>query len=175
MRLEFFFDYGSPFAYLGSTQLKRLSAETGAQIEYRPILLGGLFRLIGAPMIPIDTFSEPKRRHASKDMMRWAKHWGVDFSFPSRFPMRTVDAMRLTLVTQKEAPNRLAQLIQELFRAYWVHDKDLSDPNVLSGCLQNASVSQALLKEIKLSITTLSFSNHPLFTAPFNIAYSPLT
>jgi hypothetical protein len=38
-KLEFFFDYGSPFSYLADTQLKGLAECTGAPVVYRPILL----------------------------------------------------------------------------------------------------------------------------------------
>ena len=142
MRLEFFFDYGSPFAYLGSTQLSRLIQESEAEIVYRPILLGGLFKLIGAPMVPIDTFSEPKRSHAAKDMIRWAKHWNVPFSFPSRFPMRTVDAMRLTEVVLEQEPGRVERLMHAIFKAYWVEDRDISDETVLKSCLRQVEINE---------------------------------
>ncbi len=43
-RLEFFFDYGSPYSYLADTQLPGLRERTGCEIVYRPILLGGVFK-----------------------------------------------------------------------------------------------------------------------------------
>ena len=44
--VEFFFDFGSPTSYLAWTQLPKLAADAGAQLVWRPMLLGGVF---GAP------------------------------------------------------------------------------------------------------------------------------
>src|SRR5205814_6141527 len=41
--IRFFYDFSSPFTYLASTQIERVAAEQGAQIEWYPILLGALF------------------------------------------------------------------------------------------------------------------------------------
>ena len=46
-KLDFYFDFGSPAAYLAYTQLSKLAADTGAQIELKPILLGGIFQATG--------------------------------------------------------------------------------------------------------------------------------
>ena len=43
MRLEFFFDYGSPYSYLADTQLAGLCDRRGCELVYRPMLLGGVF------------------------------------------------------------------------------------------------------------------------------------
>lgn len=42
--VEFFFDFGSPAAYLAWTQLPHLCADTGATLEPRPMLLGACSR-----------------------------------------------------------------------------------------------------------------------------------
>ena len=46
-RLEFFFDYVSPFSYLANSQLPALAKRTGAELVYRPILLGGVMQATG--------------------------------------------------------------------------------------------------------------------------------
>ena len=46
--VEFYFDVGSPAAYLAWTQLPRLCADAGAELVWKPILLGGVFQAIGA-------------------------------------------------------------------------------------------------------------------------------
>ena len=46
-KLEFWYDFSSPWAFLGWTQVERLKREAGEEleIEMKPILLGALFRL----------------------------------------------------------------------------------------------------------------------------------
>ena len=46
-RLEYFFDYVSPFSYLADSQLPGLAERTGAEILYRPMLLGGVIEKAG--------------------------------------------------------------------------------------------------------------------------------
>jgi 2-hydroxychromene-2-carboxylate isomerase len=145
MRLEVYFDYSSPFAYLGLTQVERIARAHEAVLEYRPMLLGGLFRSIGTPLVPIHAMSEPKRRYQMLEMHRWAEHWGVPLHFPSRFPLRTVDALRLTLLAPERARGTL---IAALMRAAWVDDEDPSDPAVLGRAAEAAQLSPSLVDRV---------------------------
>ena len=38
--LEFYFDFGSPTAYLAHTQMRSIAERTAADVIYRPMLLG---------------------------------------------------------------------------------------------------------------------------------------
>ena len=136
-------DYSSPFAYLGSTQIERVAAEAGARARFRPFLLGALFRSIGTPLVPIEAMSEAKRSYYRLDLERWARHWGVPFTFSARFPLRSVDALRLTLL----APESLrSPLVHAIMRATWAEDRDPADPDVLRGCAREAGVDPALIE-----------------------------
>ena len=143
-RLTFFYDFSSPFSYLASTQIEELAARHGAIIEWHPILLGGLFRSIGTPLVPLQGYSEAKRRHSRDDMVRWAHYYDQPFHWPSRFPMVTVTSLRLALL----AGDRVAQLSQALFRAYWVEDGDLNDQGVLEKALRRADLPPSLLGRV---------------------------
>ena len=126
--LEIYWDFSSPFAYLGSTQAEMLAARTGAKLVWRPMLLGGLFRTIGQVDAPITTFSPAKQRYVMEDMKRWAAYWNVPFNFPSRFPMMTLKAMRTYLALPEE---RQKDFREKTFRAYWAEDRDIADDGVL--------------------------------------------
>ncbi|HZS40751.1 MAG TPA: 2-hydroxychromene-2-carboxylate isomerase [Polyangia bacterium] len=123
--IDFYYDFSSPYAYLGATQLERVAQAHGASIRWRPMLLGALFKAIGTPVVPLAAASEPKRRYLQRDVLDWAEYWGVEFRWPSRFPMRTVAALRLALAAGEA---RLPAISHALFRAYWVEDRDLADP-----------------------------------------------
>jgi len=127
-RLEIYFDFSSPFAYLGTTQAEALAARTGATLEWRPMLLGALFKQIGQVDAPILTWSEAKRQYYFRDLQRWAEHWGVPFRFPSRFPMSTIKALRAWLALPEE---RRGAFRDAVYRAYWAEDRDINDEAVL--------------------------------------------
>lgn len=140
--LLFFFDFSSPFAYLGSTQIEAVAARHGAVVRYRPFLLGGLFKAIGTPEVPFAVMPAPKQRHAYADMHRWADHLGVPFRFPSRFPMITLKPLRMVLALDDE---RRAALVHPLFRAYWAEDRDIADDAVLGEVAAAAGFDAAAL------------------------------
>jgi 2-hydroxychromene-2-carboxylate isomerase len=142
--VTFVYDFASPFAYLASTQIEELAARCGAVLKWHPILLGGLFRSIGTPNVPIATYPEPKRKHSLDDMARWAHYYDQPFHFPSRFPMVTVTALRLALL----AGEQIGALSRALFTAYWVGDADLNDPGVLVDALKAAGLPETLLLRV---------------------------
>src|SRR5262245_7838223 len=124
--IDAWIDCSSPFSYLGSTQIERVvrEADPGRGVRFRPFLLGGLFKAIGTPLVPIAAMPEAKRRLHLHDLARWADVWGVPFRFSSRFPLRTVDAMRLLLLAPEE---RRTPLVHALMRTTWVDDRDPAD------------------------------------------------
>lgn len=139
--VECFFDYSSPFAYLGSTQIEAVAARAGAEVRWRPFLLGALFERIGTPMIPLHSFPASKRRHQELDLARWADFWGVPFRFTSTFPLRTVLPLRVTLLADG-AP----ALVHRLMRAAWVDDEDVARPEVVARCLAEVGLDAALVE-----------------------------
>jgi 2-hydroxychromene-2-carboxylate isomerase len=135
--VDFWFDFSSPYAYLGSTQIEEVAARHGAQVRWRPFLLGALFKSIGTPVVPIQATNEPKRRYLSRDVHDWADWWQVPFSWPTRFPMRTVLPLRVVLAVD---PAQRPKTIHAIFRAFWVEDRDIADPAVLTDVLSRAGL-----------------------------------
>ena len=127
--LEIYWDFSSPFAYLGSTQARALADRTGADLVWRPMLLGAVFKAIGQVDVPLLAWSDAKRRYYMQDMLRWAEFWGIPLKWPSRFPMNTVKALRAYLSLPME---RRDAYREATFRAYWAEDRDISDDRVLA-------------------------------------------
>lgn len=143
-RLEVYFDYSSPFGYLASTQVERVAAEHDAELVWRPFLLGALFKKIGTPLVPIAEMPEVKRQYVLQDMQRWAEHWGVPLKFPTAFPLRTVTALRLTLLAPEQSRSAL---IHRLMRVCWVDDEDPNDEAVLRACAADSGLDPALVEQ----------------------------
>lgn len=145
-QVTFYYDFSSPYAYLGATQIERVVGACGARVRWRPILVGALFNAIGTPTVPLDDFPAAKRAYMLRDLMHWAAHWGVPFAWPSRFPMRTVAPLRLALAVEA-AGGDIAALSHALFRAYWVEDRDLADPAVLREFGDLAAIESPAIKD----------------------------
>jgi 2-hydroxychromene-2-carboxylate isomerase len=143
--LEVYWDFSSPFAYLGVAQVAALAARTGAKVTWHPILLGGLFRAIGTPDVPIAAFSEPKRKYLLTDLHRWAEYWQVPFRFPSRFPTRSLRALRVYCALSSEEDK--ARFRNAVFRAYWADDENIEDDAILARCIgDEASAREAFAR-----------------------------
>ena len=133
--VEFFYDIVCPYAYLGATQIESVASRANAQVRWKPFLLGGVFRAIGSADNQMSVMSPGKLNHNRLDMHRWAEHFGVELNFPSAHPRRTVLALRALLAAGEEyrIPVTMA-----LFRAYWVENRDITAPDVVSGIVTEA-------------------------------------
>lgn len=134
-QVEFWFDVGSPAAYLAWTQLPRLAQETGATVLHRPFLLGGVFQATGnrSPMeVPA------KGRYMQDDLERFARRYGVPFRHNPHFPINTLTLMRGALGLQMREPARLQPFVDTLLRAIWVEQQPMDDPATVGAVLQAA-------------------------------------
>ncbi|MEZ4463511.1 MAG: DsbA family protein [bacterium] len=86
-RVRFFHDYASPYSYLAAQRIEAVAAAAGARLEWVPILLGGLFRAIGTPDVPMLALSAARQAWVGRDLADWAAWWKVPFSFPNHFPL----------------------------------------------------------------------------------------
>ena len=133
--VEFWFDVGSPAAYLAWHRLPKICAEEGASIDYRPMLLGGVFQATGnhSPMtVPA------KGRYMQADLERFALRDGTPFSQNPFFPINTLQLMRGAVAWQMREPARMLAYVDAVYRAIWVDGKDMNDPAVVAGVLKDA-------------------------------------
>src|SRR5258706_13424179 len=89
--VEFYFDFGSPTSYLAYTQLPKIAAESGAEIVWRPMLLGGVFKATGNQSPVLVAL---KGVWMWNDMDRWARRYGVPLLKNPHFIINTITLMR---------------------------------------------------------------------------------
>jgi len=133
--VEFFFDLGSPTSYLAYTQLPRIATECGAQVAWRPMLLGGVFKATGNTS---PTAIPAKARWMSDDIARWARRYSVEFAFNPHFPINTLTLMRGAVGMQIRRPDAFAHYLDVVFRAMWISQRNLGDAAVLAETLVQA-------------------------------------
>ena len=138
--VEFFFDVGSPTAYLAWTQLPALCEQAGAELAYRPMLLGGVFQATGN----VSPAAVPaKGRYMNADMDRFARRYGVPFAINPYFPINTLTLMRGAAGAQLRAPERFEAYLRGVFKAMWVDGLNLNDPAVAAQALGAAGFDAA--------------------------------
>lgn len=130
--VEFFFDLGSPATYLAYTQLPGICEQTGSELIYRPMLLGGVFKATGNAS---PATIAAKGRYMFVDLSRYASRYGVAFRLNPHFPINTLLLMRAVTGVQMHHPERFLDFIDCLFRALWIDGRNLNDPAVVAAVL----------------------------------------
>jgi 2-hydroxychromene-2-carboxylate isomerase len=130
--IEVFFDCSSPWTYLAFHNIQPLAAEFGAQIVWRPILVGGVFNAVNPSVYESRQRPVPaKARYSGKDLQDWARLAGLAIKMPpSVFPVNSVKAMRACLVLEPQG--KLVPFARAVFEAYWGADRDISQEAVLA-------------------------------------------
>jgi 2-hydroxychromene-2-carboxylate isomerase len=139
-QVEFFFDVGSPTTYLAWTQLPGLCAQAGAELVYRPMLLGGVFQATGNAS-PANV--PAKARYMDADMARFARRYGVPLASNPFFPINTLVLMRGATGVQLRAPARFDAYLRGVFHAMWVEPQNLNDPATAAKALAAAGFDPA--------------------------------
>ena len=139
--VEFFYDFGSPTVYLAATQLPDIAASVGATIDWRPMLLGGVFKSTGnqSPVVV-----PAKAAYMNNDLKRFAKRYGVPFRFNPHFPINTLALMRGAVAYQDDVVVS-STYRDTIFRAIWVEARNLNEPDVIGQVLSDAGLDPAEL------------------------------
>ena len=118
-RPVFYYDLGSPYAYLAAERLTRVLPEMPV---WQPILLGGIWKETGGQSWAVtdqreEGMAEVERRAAEYDLMpiRWPEGW----------PNNTLNAMRVAVWAQQIG--RTVAFSLAAFRQAFAGGKDLSD------------------------------------------------
>ena len=133
---DFYFDFISPYSFLAYKKLNLLNANNSINIDYKPILLGGLHKLgdITAP-----AFNERKMKNMKNDCELVAKKNDIKFKWNNKFPINSLNLMRGYLVLDKELKKKYFDLC---FDAYWKDNIDLSDIKNFKYILDNCSINK---------------------------------
>ena len=141
---DFYFDFISPYSFLAYKKLRFFKKDLKININYKPILLGGLHKLgnITAP-----AFNERKMKNMKNDCELVAKKNTIDFRWNDKFPVNSLNLMRGYLVINEKLKEKFFDLC---FDAYWKNNIDLSDKKNLENILYNCSINKdSFFKEIQ--------------------------
>ncbi len=167
--VEFFFDVGSPASYLAWTQLPGIAERTGAQIIWRPMLLGGVFKATGNRS-PAEV--PAKSRYMRNDIARYVKRYGIRFQHNPDFPINTLLLMRGAEAYRETAD--FHRYLTAVFEAMWAEPRNMNDPQQVGAVLQSAGFDPAEVLRLtesqavkdRLKATTSEAVERGVFGAP---------
>ena len=134
-RVAFYYDLVCPWAYLAHTQIAPLAARHGAALAWCPVLLGGIFRAIGAADDPNALMPASKAAHARRDLARWAEHLGVPLVVRADHPRRSLLALLAVLAT-----GEIERATRAVYAAAFGRGEDLADARVIAAALDEAGL-----------------------------------
>jgi len=140
MKVKFFFDFGSPNAYLCHRVIPRIEAATGVPFEYVPILLGGVFKLTGNQS-PGTAFAHIKNKpeYARLETNRFLKkHQLSDFRSNPHFPVNTLQLMRGAVAAQEAGVFKA--FVKQVYDDMWLRGRKMDDPEVYAASLVEAGL-----------------------------------
>jgi len=127
-RATFYFDLGSPYAYLTAERVSGLFTDAELeQPEWQPVLLGGLFQRFGR-----DSWGNgPGREEGMAEVERRAREYGLaPIAWPEPWPGNMLFAMRVA--TFAKQTGRSVSFALAAFRQQFAAGRDLSEhDNVL--------------------------------------------
>ena len=141
--VEFYFDVGSPTAYLAHKRLKQLKLEYGCSIIYHPVLLGGLFKASGNSS-PV-TVPAKGRYMIMEDLPRFAKLYSVPLNTNPHFPINTLNLMRGAVSSLDE--EYFDTYIDTIFKAIWVESRNMGDIDTVIEVLSDAGLDAKSILE----------------------------
>ena len=138
-RPVFLFDLGSPYAWLSAERLASLRDA----IEWRPILLGGVFQRVGRR-----SWAEtPERSIGMAEVERRASAYGLDpVRWPENWPNNGLQAMRACWVAKRDGREREFALVG--FRMAFNEGADLSQPDAVARLCERGGVDPGALSDL---------------------------
>ena len=169
--IDFYFDFSSPYGYLAAQKIDALAAKYGRTVDWRPLLLGVVFKETGmAPLTQVPL----KGPYSQRDFARSARFHGISgFRMPSKFPIASQAPARIVLWQKARDPALAIRVAKALYRAYFVDDVDISNPDAAAAvaakegadaagaraAVDDPAIKDALKREVDQAIARGAFGS----------------
>lgn len=144
--IGFYFDFISPFAYLGSVAIERLAARLGRNVEWRPVLIGiTILKIMGMKPLPQTPLKGP---YLQRDFVRQAAYLDVPLArdaAPIANLIAPLPPMRAFVALHDRDPALAKRFGQEVFAARWLHRENPSTPDGLTAIARRLGIAAAPL------------------------------
>ncbi|MHA1152850.1 MAG: thioesterase, FlK family [Alphaproteobacteria bacterium] len=146
-RLEYWFDFHSPWCYLSSHRIGALARRHGLALSWRPVHLPRLLRAVNGQPPPE---MKPAFKHwYFQDLADWAALLGLPLSRHPDYPLRPARALRAAflIAADPETRDRIEAFVQRVMRGYWAEGANIEDFAVLAEFATDAGLDGARVVE----------------------------
>jgi len=142
IKLDFYFDFISPFAYFAWHNVLALSEKYQIDLRPHPIVFGKLLDHWGQ-LGPAEM--EPKREWVFKYCYRYAALKDIKFKPPMAHPFNPINALRLAL--PQVSSDHQSSVISAIYNAVWGEGRDLANLNELESIINECGLNGSALME----------------------------
>lgn len=135
--IDFYFDFGSPYAYCAAARAEKIAAAHGRTLEWRPVLLWVCRQRFGMAA-PLQ--DGPKAEYMPLDFERSAAYHGLPFVWPPSFARSTHAAARLFYGIDMRDAGRARAFARHALDAHFGEGVDLTDPERLAALAAGVGV-----------------------------------
>jgi 2-hydroxychromene-2-carboxylate isomerase len=169
--LDFWFDFASTYSYPAAMRIRTLALDAGVAVNFRPFLLGPIFKAQGWTTSPFNLYPG-KGRHMWRDLERICADAALPFHRPDPFPQSSVLAARIALIGLDAEWGEA--FCTDVFRVQFGEGRRIDDPAVMKDVLTALAVSpepvfaaaQSDANKMRLRHQTDEAQQRGLFGAP---------
>jgi 2-hydroxychromene-2-carboxylate isomerase len=142
--LDFWFDFASTHSYPAIMRVGALARREAVSVNFRPFLLGPIFKVQGWSTSPFNLFAA-KGRYMWRDLERTCAGLGLEFRRPEPFPQSSLLAARVALVGLGK--NWGDDFCGAVFHAEFAEGRQIAEPETMRDILSSLSVDAAAVLE----------------------------
>lgn len=139
-KIDFYFDFGSPNAYLSYKVIPEIESRIGPAFNLKPALLGGIFKATGNESPAVTLAAIPaKLKYEQLELKRFVERHGLTaFRFNPHFPVNTLNMMRGAMLAQRLGI--FDAYVAAVYSGMWEQQLNMGEPDVYLGVLEAAGL-----------------------------------
>lgn len=130
--LQFWFEFASTYSYLSAARIEKIAGDAGVRVEWKPFLLGPIFREQGWNDSPFNIYPA-KGRYMWRDLERLCAKFDLPFRQPTQFPRNGLLAARIACAALDEP--WISRFVRLVYEANFAEDRDISQTEVVADLL----------------------------------------
>lgn len=170
--IEFWFEFGSNYSYLSVMRIEEAAARFGVRIQWKPFLLGPIFRTFGWDSSPF-VLQKAKGDYVWKDMVRQCEKYRLAWTRPSKFPRTALLPARVALVgAGKEWMGAYCRRVMSL---NFVEDREIDSHDAVADVLAQLGLpAQQIIDEAQAGVNKLRLRQQTEFAAGRGVFGAPM-